>query len=141
MSEPLHGSTGSEYRRQLLLVNRERIEFAYERARDNGVDDPIVLVLDLQDDRAASLAQLVGLPWAQIEQVRRRCAHCDAVPTQILAAPRWAVMCVVGPTTPNSPQGIARPCASGAFRVVAIASNGNSFADFPLPPQSRLDGE
>ena len=101
MSDSLHGSLGAEYRRQLLLLNRERIEFAYVKAQANGLDDPIILVLDLQDDGAARLAQLNGLAWEQIERWREECGHCDVVPTQVLAAPRWAVMCVVGPMTPN----------------------------------------
>jgi hypothetical protein len=129
---------GAECRRQLLLFNRERIEFAYVKARANGLDDPVILVLDLQDDRAALLAHRTGLPWETIEQLREECDRCDAVPTQVISAPRWAVMCTVGPMSPNSPHGIARPCADGAFRVVAIAAGGNSFADFPLPPTSNL---
>ena len=39
-------------RRQLLLLNRERIEFAYVKAQANALDDPVILVLDLQDDSA-----------------------------------------------------------------------------------------
>jgi len=141
MSDGSQESLAAEYRRQLLTLNRERIEFAYEKARANGLDDPIILVLDLQDDRAARLAQLTGLPWEQIERWREECDRCDVVPTQILAAPRWAVLCVVGPTTPSSPKGIAKPSPAGTFRVVAIASNGNSFADFPAPPKSSLAPE
>ncbi len=129
---------GAEYRRQLLLHNRERVEFAYEKARRQGIEDPVILVLDLQDDRAARLAQQTGLDWALIERWRAECARCDVVPTQVISAPRWAVMCVVGPTTPNSPQGIAKPNAADTFRVVAIAAGGNSFADFPVPPSSAV---
>jgi len=124
----------AEYRRQLLLLNRERIEFAYEKARGKGIDDPVVLVLDLQDERAARLAQQTGLEWEAIERWREECRRNDCVPTQVLCAPRWAVVCTVGPTSPNSPHGIARPCAPNAFRVVAIAAGGNAFADFPLLP-------
>lgn len=132
--ESLLETFGAAYRRELLLLNRERIEFAYAKALDSGLDDPVILVLDLQDDRAAQLAHLTGLPWEQIHQWRRECQRCDVVPTQVLSAPRWAVLCTVGPTTPNSPRGIAKPNPPGTFRVVAIAAAGNSFADFPLPP-------
>jgi len=133
--QPPPEQLGPEFRRQLLLLNRERIEFAYEKALARGMDDPIILVLDLQDDRGARLAQSIGLPWEQIQRWRDECARCDVVPTQMLAAPRWAVMCTVGPTSPNSPRGIARPSPPGTFRVVAVAAGGNSFADFPLPPE------
>jgi hypothetical protein len=135
MSDSLHGSLATEYRRQLLLLNRERIEFAYVKAQANALDDPVILVLDLQDDSAVRLAQLTGLPWEQIEQ----CERPDVVPTQVVAVPRGAVLCLVGPTTPNRPKGVAQPNPPGTFRVVAIASNGNSFADFPLPPESSVD--
>ncbi len=81
MSDSLHGSLATEYRRQLLLLNRERIEFAYVKAQANALDDPVILVLDLQDDSAVRLAQLTGLPWEQIEQ----CERPDVVPTQVVA--------------------------------------------------------
>ena len=140
MSDASYGSFGAEYRRELLLLNRERIEFAYEKARLNGMEDPVILVLDLQDDRAARLAQMTGLPWEQIERWREECGRCDVVPTQVLAAPRYAVTCVVGPMTPSGVRGIARPCPRGAFRVAAIASDGTSYSDFPVPPESCVDG-
>mgnify|MGYP006876613410 CR=1 FL=1 len=136
-AQPERESLCAEYRRQLLLLNRERIEFAYEKALSKGLDDPIILVLDLQDDRAARLAQQTGLDWETIQRWREACLQGDFVPTQVLCAPRWAVMCTVGPTTPNSPRGIAKPCAPGTFRVVAMAAGGNSFADFPLPPEAK----
>jgi len=135
------GCTGAEYRRQLLLLNRERIEFTYEKARANEVDEPIILVLDLCDDRAARLSQLAGVAWEQIEQCRQDCRNAGAVPVYVMALPRWAAMCYVGPSSPRSPQGVAQPCAPGTFRVVAIAAGGNSFADFPLPPVANVEGE
>lgn len=141
MSEPWSKSLGAEHRRELLLANRERIEFAYLRARSNGMDDPVILVLDLEDDRAAQLAEWTGLARSQIERWRDAARERDVVATQILAAPRWAVLCVVGGMTPKSPQGIAKPNPPETFRVVAIASGGNSYADFPLPPDSSLVSE
>lgn len=137
--EPLQEAIAAESRRQLLVFNQERIEFAYEKAKADGTDDPVILVLDLQDDRAARLAQLTGLPWQQVNLWREECGRNESVPTQILAAPRWAVLAVVGPMTPNSPQGILKPNPPGKFRVVAIAAGGNAFADFPLPPDSVFD--
>jgi len=129
----------AEYRRQLLLLNRERIELAYVKAQAKGLDDPVILVLDLQDDGAARLAQLTGVSWEQIEQLRKQCDRADVVPTQVLAVPRGTVSCVVGSTAPNGSKGIAQPNQPGTFRVVAIASSGNSFADFPAPPVSNPD--
>jgi len=41
--------------------------------------------------------------------------------------------------TPNSPQGIVKPNPPGTFRVLAIASGGIAFADFPMPPNSFVD--
>ena len=134
MSDSLHQTLGAEHRRELLFLNQERIEFAYLKAQANGMDEPIILVLDLEDERAAQLARLTGLPREQLEQWRKECDRRDVAPVQILAAPRWAVLCVVGPMTPNGSQGIAKPSPPGTFRVVAIASHGNSYADCPLPP-------
>jgi hypothetical protein len=122
-----------------LLLNRERIEFSYEKARRNGLDEAIILVLDLTDERAACLSQKLGLTWELITKCREECSRNDVVPVQVIAAPLYAVLCLVGPTTPNSPQGIVKPIPSDAFRVVAIAAGGNSFADFPLPPTSCID--
>ena len=139
MSNSLQEAFGAEYRRQLLLLNRERIEFACVKAQAKGLDDPIILVLDLQDDSAARLARLTGVPWEQIERLREQCDRADVVPTEIIAVPREAVLCIVGPESPNSPKEIAQPNRPGTFRVVAIASNGNSFADFPAPPVSYSD--
>jgi hypothetical protein len=124
----------AQHRRQLLLFNQERIEFAYEKAKSDGMVDPVILVLDLHDENAARLAQLTGLPGSQLKRWRKECARHDAVPTQILAAPRWAVLAVVGRMTANSLQGIVKANPPDTFRVVAIAAGGNAFADFPMPP-------
>lgn len=130
---------GAEYRRQLLLLNRERIEFSYEKARVAGLEAPIILVLDLQDDRAACLSHRLGISWEQIEECRTGCRDLEVVPVHVAAVPPCTAICLVGPTTPKSPQGIVKPCPTGTFRVIAVAAGGNSFADFPLPPESRLD--
>jgi hypothetical protein len=132
--ETLPPALGAEYRRQLLLLNRERIEFSFEKARRNGLEQPVILVLDLMDSRAACLSQKLGVPWEQIARCREQCRRDDVVPVQVIAAPPDAALCLVGPTTPNSPIGIAKPSPARTFRVVAIAAGGNSFADFPLPP-------
>jgi hypothetical protein len=130
---------GAEYRRQLLVLNRERIEFSYEKARASGLDNPIVLVLDLLDERAARLSHWTGVSNEQIERCREECRELDVVPVYVTALPPQAALCTVGPSTPRSPQGIVKPCAPGTFRVVAIAAGGNSFADFPFPPSSSFD--
>ena len=135
-----HDGFGAEYRRQLLLLNRERIEFSYEKARSNGLDDAIILVLDLSDERAARMSQMIGVPWEHIERCCEECRRLDVVPVHVIPVPPCAALCVVGPSTPQSPQGVAKPCAPGTFRVIAIAAGGNSFADFPLPPVTSLDG-
>jgi hypothetical protein len=124
-----------------LLLNRERIEFAFEKARANGLDDPIILVLDLQDERAARVARQTGLPWETIERCRRECQRCDVVPAQLISAPRWAVTCVTGPRMPNGSKGDDKASPPGTFRVVTIAAGGNSFADFPMPPDSHVAPE
>lgn len=129
----------AEYRRQLLLLNRERIELAYVKAQAKGLDDPTILILDLQDDGAVRLAQMTGVDREQIERLREDCERDDVVPTQVLAVPRKAVTCLVGPDNPNGPKEAAEPHSPGTFRVVAIASNGNSFVDFPVPPISCPD--
>ncbi len=136
MPNPVQRLHAAEQRRHLLLHNRERIEFAYENALTQGLDDPVILVLDLCDERGARLAELAGLPKEQADRWRSECIGRDVVPTQIVAAPRWAVLTVIGPLTPNSPQGILKPNPSNTFRVVAVAVGGNAFADFPSPPCS-----
>jgi len=136
---PSQASPAIEYRRQLLLLNRERIEFSYQKALTHGLEDAIILVLDLQDDRAARLSQMVGVTWEQIAGCRRACREADVVPVHVVAMPPCTAACLGGPTTPNSPRGIAKPAPEGTFRVVAIAAGGNSFADFPLPPRSCFD--
>jgi len=141
MSDSLHEALGAEYRRQLLVLNRERIEFAYVKAQSKRMDDPIILVLDLQDDGAARLAQLTGVPWEQIERLREECHRSDVVPAEVIAVPQETVSCVVGPPASDGPKVVAQPVQRGSFRVVAIASNGNSYADFPAPPVSCPDQE
>ena len=128
-----------EYRRQLLLLNRERIEFSYEKALSRGLDGAIILVLDLTDDRAAHMSRMTGVSWDHIEQCREECRDLDVVPVHVIAVPACTALCVVGPSTPKSPQGITKPCPPGTFRVIAIAAGGNSFADFPLPPVTNLE--
>jgi len=125
---------GAEYRRQLLLLNRERIEFSYEKARASGLDDPVVLVFDLLDERAARLCQMTGVSNEGIERCREECRRLDVVPVFVTAVPPQAALCTVGPSTPRSPRGIVKPSPPGTFRVVAVAAGGNSFADFPVPP-------
>lgn len=130
----------AEYRRQLLLLNRERIEFSYEKACRQGLEDAIILVLDLSDNRAACMSRMTGVSWEQIEQSRQECDRLGVVPVQVISIPRSAAMCIVGPSTPRSPLGVARPTPPDMFRVIAIAAGGNSFADFPLPPVTELEG-
>lgn len=141
LSRSLPDGAGTEYRRQLLLHNRERIEFSYEKARAGGLENPVILVLDLLDDRAARMSQMAGVSWDQIERCREEGRCLDVVPVYVLPVPADAALCVVGPSTPKSPQGVVRPSAPGTFRVVAVAAGGNSFADFPLPPTSSLAGD
>ena len=124
---------GSEYRRQLLLLNRERIELAYVKARANGIDGPVILILDLQDEGAAQLAHQTGLPWDTIEQCRNECEQCGVVPAQVISAPNWAITCLIDNGKTDIP--------TGTFRVVAIAAGGNSVTDFLLPPESCLGPE
>ncbi len=135
------GLYAAERRRLLLLHNRERIEFAYENAVAQGLDDPVILVLDLCDERGTRLAELAGLSKEQADHWRKACSCRDVVPTQIVAAPRWAVLTVIGLLTPNSLQGILKPNPPDTFRVAAIAAGGNAFADFPMPPVVGLDVE
>jgi hypothetical protein len=71
-----------------LMFNRERIEFAYEKAVADGIADPVAIVLDLQDERAANLAYLMGLPKEQVAQWLIQCAKRDTMPALILTAPR-----------------------------------------------------
>lgn len=132
--DPLQGLHAAEHRRELLVHNRERIEFAYQKALADGVEDPVILVLDLQDESAARLAELTGLSHDKLMRWREQCEQQDVVPTQILVAPRWAVLCVVGPLTPHGPQGVAKPNPPHTFRVVAVAAGGSAYADFPEPP-------
>ena len=127
-------TTGAEHRNRLLLNNREKIEMTYERACNEKMEDPVILVLDLDDPFASSVAKLGGLTSDRLDACRERCRSFGITPTQIVAAPRWAVIAVVGPSTPNSLAGILKPSPPGSFRVVAIAAGGNAFADFPLPP-------
>ena len=131
-------SYGPDYRRDLLLSNRERIEFTYDQAIAKGLDSPIILVLDLFDSRAVWMAQMVGAAWHHIERCRADCRDLDLVPVHVAAVPFCTALRLVGPTTSNSPHGIAKPCPSGTFRVVAIAGGGNSFADFPVPPVAEI---
>jgi hypothetical protein len=138
-SEPLRNADAIEHRYRLLMFNRERIEFAYEKAKKDGVDDPVIIVLDLQDERAANMAYLMGLPKEQVAQRLIQCAKRATTPALILTAPRWAALAVVGPMTPNSSQGIVQPNQPDTFRVIVIAAGGNAFADVPTPPSSCLD--
>lgn len=135
----LNEAIAAESRRQLLVFNQERIEFAYEKAKAEGADDPVILVLDLQDDRAAKLAQSTGLRWQQVRLSHEECGRDEAIPIRIFAAPRWAVLALVAPMTPNGPQGILKPNPPGTFRVPAPAAGGIAFADFPQPPDSRWE--
>jgi hypothetical protein len=122
------------------MLNRERIEFTYEKVRRDGLDDPVILVLDLLDERAAHMSQRLGTPWEQIEQCREESCRLDVVPVHVVPVPPTAALCVVGPSTPHSPHALARSCAPGTFRVIAIAAGGNAFADFPVPPVADLEG-
>jgi len=136
--DPKSCPRAADHRRYLLCHNRERIEFAYENALAHGVDDPMVVVLDLSDDRGARLAQLAGSSKQQVDRWRDQCAQRGQIPTQIVAAPRWAVLTVIGPLTPNGPHGVLKPIPPGSFRVAVVAAGGAAFADYPMPPQCDI---
>lgn len=130
---------GSEYRRQLLRMNCERIEVAYLKARAQGREEVVIVVLDLQDDRAAELAHATGLPWPQIRQAREDCARDEVVPALVLATDLDAVTCLVSGSGPSGPKVTAQPPAAETFRVVVVASGGSAYSDFPVPPESPKD--
>jgi len=137
----LREAMDAEYRRQLLRINRERIEVACLKARHRGLLDALILVLDLQDARAAELAHSTGLPWPQIEQAREDCARDDVVPVLVLATSPNAVSCLVNGSASRGSKVIAQPPPPETFRVVVVASGGSAFSDFPLPPGSPDDRE
>ncbi len=139
MSDSSDGAWAQEYRRQLLFLNRERIELAYDKARTHGMDDPAILVLDLQDDHAAELARRTGLSWQHIEQLRAECSSCDVVPTLVVSIPHSAITCTPARSSAAGASETTTPRESNTFRVVAIAAGGNSFADLPLPPDTSFD--
>lgn len=135
----LREARGAEYRRQLLRMNRERIETAYLKARSQGREQVLIVVLDLQDDRAAELAHATGLPWPQIQQAREDCARDDIVPALVLATDLDAVTCLVSGSAPSGPKVTAQPPPAETFRVVVVASGGSAYSDFLVPPESQED--
>ena len=95
-------------------------------------------MLDLLDDRASRLAHLIGVSSERIAQCREACHGPGVAPVYVVSLTPPAAICLVGPSTRLSPQGIAKPCPPGTFRVVVMAADGNAFADFPLPPIANI---
>lgn len=122
--EPLRELITAEWGRQLLVCNQARVEIASEKAKADGMDDPVIPVIDVQEDRAGRLAQLTGLPWRHVAQRREENGRNQSV------ARRNAGHLAPGrsgygrPYNAQQSPGHPQPNRPGTFPVLALASVG-----------------
>src|SRR5262249_1291491 len=118
-------------RDHLLQSNADEAELAYARARDAGMADPVVFVLDLNDPFARHMA--AGLPGrrggAGVEGYARWLGASQPPRPPTPPAPAAAVKQV---DRFAAPRRISIP--PGHFLIIAVAAGGNLYRFRPVPP-------
>jgi hypothetical protein len=119
--------SGVEQRKQLLASHREQIERTFLQARQAGMSEPVVLVLDLADDlahRLGGVAMGEGPRGTFIEEARRG----SAAPVAVVAVSREAASNGFGLMSPAAWDGVrGETWRPGRYMAIIVAGGGRSF--------------
>jgi hypothetical protein len=105
----------------LIQSNRDNIMNIYERARDNEMFDPVMIVLDLRDEKAARMARSRLKNGSRIRSLINECAEKKMIPTVILALPHEDAVSALGRVSQLAQQALSSTIPRSYFRVLTIA--------------------
>jgi hypothetical protein len=119
--------SGAEYRNQLFASHREQIEQTFLQARQAGLFEPVVLVLDLADDLAHRLAG-VAMGEAPRDAFAKEARRGGAGPVPVVAVSREAASHGFGVMSPAAWDPVrGETWLPGRYLAIIVAGGGRSF--------------
>ncbi len=117
----------------LVRFNRANIVDAYWRAWDNDVPDPVVVVLDLRDAKAATMARSRSRKTYRIRKLIDECAEKQVIPTAILVLPHDDALEAMARISQSARKALLGTIPRGYFRAIAIGFGEHSHCASPEP--------
>jgi len=124
--------TDEQHRRQLLTFNQEKVEQVYLQTKQNGIADPIVLVLDVQDDGARIMAGFVmGVERRDnfLEEARQR----EMTPVLVLGVEHAKAVDFFSRISADVEAALKKGLPPGYFWSIAVARGGRCYAGCMVP--------
>ncbi len=120
----------------LLQSNVNDAEVAYERALDDGVEDPVVFLLDIRDPQVAVLAEAYVREKGKVRQAIDDCVAKEAIPIAIVALPHGNAVKFMDAVFQGDGGAWPTTIPCGCFRIVVIAFGGYTHRTHPEPVKS-----
>ena len=116
---------GTQHRLYLIEQNQREAVSAYYVAQEQGIGDPVVMVLDLADNMARQCARGCGMSDKDIQDHRQR-MHGMGYPTVVACLPRQSAVefCQIS-GTPQVAGALSQGPVMGMADVVAISRKSN----------------
>lgn len=133
MMEKLFETEWANDRAHLLNLNKNNVESAYTHADDRGVDDPVILLLDLRYTKALVLAEACIRSKDRIRQAIDDCARKKVIPTAVVALSHRKAVEAMGSVSQPALETLSSTIPRGYFRVMVIALGGHSHSACPEP--------
>ena len=118
-------------RTHLLNLNKENVEYAYTHADDRGVEDPVILLLDLRYKKALMLAEACIRSKDRIRKAIDDCARKNVIPTAVVALSLRKAVEAMGPVSEPALKTLSSTIPRGYFRVMVIALGGSQPLGMP----------
>ena len=117
----------------LVEVNRANIADAYWQAWEDNVHDPVVVMLDLRDEKAAAMAKSRFKKRSSIRKLVGECAEKEVIPTVILALPHDDAVEAMARISQSAQKALSSTIPRSYFRVMTIAFGEHIHTACPVP--------
>jgi hypothetical protein len=127
---------GHKDRMHLLDSNVKLIVQAYLDGKSNGMDHPVVFVVDIRDKVGEQIARpLLGDERAAALKAKLNMQRL--IPTSVFAVPASLAPSALEGHSPRSAEQIKQTARAGGIPVVAVASGGTLLANLQLPTSNK----
>ena len=133
MMEKFFETESANDRGHLLDLNKENVEYAYTHADGRGVEDPVILLLDLRYNKALVLAEACIRSKDRIRETIDDCARKKVIPTAVVALSHKKAVEAMGSVSQPALEALSSTIPRGYFRVMVIALGGHSHSARPEP--------
>lgn len=126
---------GREDREYLLSQNQALVQQAWLQARRDGPPDPVVILMDPENEVARALTAAMGMTASSVARHRAECKARGMIPTIVGVAPRGAAVLICATTVKNSQMAgmLSLGGVPGFIDTLVIANGGNSLGRIPEP--------